>query len=173
LAGTQSFLLDPEDFPARLLLTQVRVAYWDDWQRKNSSGYGNPCLSATSAQQIAASLNIPANPNLPCDSIQVTPAGLRVTQHLAISDREVRVELTEPNSVRTDMAQLASIDISNLKIQNLDGMMNIRAPAQGRSVAVDRLGNRADDKLEQLEIVCPTQADASQIVSLIKRLRQR
>jgi hypothetical protein len=172
LDGTQSFLLNPEDFPATLTLDSVRVAYWDEWQKSagGSGGYGNPCMSAKSGQKLQGSLQMPANPNMPCDSIQVDAAGLKVTQHLAISDREVRVELTESDSVRTDVTQISSISWGGLQVQNLGGLINIRAPASGRTTSSDRLGNHSDDALTQMEIICRTQSDANQIIQALKHL---
>jgi hypothetical protein len=171
LEAVASFLVEPNDFPVSVWLTDLRVESWATWESQNAAqgrpaaSYGNPCLEAKKTLSIPVkSIDLPRNPGIPCDSVSTDVIGVRAVQHIAIDGKSLRMELTEPDSLAVYTLNLGDIGPSSIQVQGRVLTITSNSAAVD---SIDRKGTHASGRVPYLHIVCTTDNDVAAIQYLL------
>jgi hypothetical protein len=174
LESVASFLVEPNDFPVSVWLTDLRVESWSAWRAQNAdrgaSSYGNPCLESKNRRTTpVAQVDLPRNPAMPCDSVPVNIAGVSAVQHLAIGGDSLRIEITQPDSNAAYLSKVSDIDLNSIAISDQGPLVTLSFVSKAGTVeTVDRNGPQTFPA-PRLQIVCRTDADAAAIRDLLLR----
>jgi hypothetical protein len=171
-----SFLLMPTDFPVDVWLDDVRVESWGAWYQKNQAqgrqGYGNPCLEAQSvAVTTPVRVELPANPNMPCDSQPTSDANGPAAQHIAVANGSLRIEITRPDSNLNYVIAFTDIDQGSFSFgtgtrPELDFVV--------KAAQIESFDNKGDrfvgplPNQQTMHLTCSSQQDASSLMGLLR-----
>jgi hypothetical protein len=159
-----------EQVASSMVLTDVRVAFWDEWHEANAragrEGYGNPCLETKRRLATKSALVRRPEGGLPCNGLALNVGGLQTVQRWSMTHDSLRVELLAVNSTSVYSSPLSGINKSSFTIVPVEQANGARlfslflGATSGRLNSVDAKGKHVDLTLDRLELVCMTRSDA-------------
>ncbi|WP_147484825.1 hypothetical protein [Burkholderia pseudomallei] len=176
LEGAVALMIPGTRFPVTLTLTNVRVALFDDWYKKNQESreariaYGNPCTEMEAGETVHASQQIMYASGQPCDGIPVVSRELgRLSQSLQITPEDVTVKITQDGTSqsRTYSTSRADIDRDSFHVEQENGQWRLTFRTRLLTILTTGLAPvRISDGT--FELACRDNGDMGHVVEMLR-----